>query len=176
MSTNEMSKRSIDRLLRAISQGDSSAFEKLYMQTKNGIYAFLYSYLRNRADTEDCLHDVFLKIHRYAEKYRENTNGRAWILQIAKNTALDLIRKRKTSIHEELHENIAATETQLPYLFGAMQKILQEEEQRIIILHVLWGYKHREIAQSLDLPTGTVTAKYKRAIDKLKKYIKEDEQ
>ena len=53
---------------------------------------------------------------------------------------------------------------------------LSEEEQRIVTLHVQWGYKHRELAQILGCPTGTVTSKYKRAIEKLRKALKEEEQ
>jgi RNA polymerase sigma-70 factor (ECF subfamily) len=54
-----------------------------------------------------------------------------------------------------------------------MDRALTDEEQRIIILHVLWGYKHREIGKILDCPTGTVTSKYKRAIEKMRKALKE---
>lgn len=54
-----------------------------------------------------------------------------------------------------------------------MQRVLSLEEQRIVTLHVLWDYKHREIGQALDMPTGTVTSKYKRAIEKLRNVLKE---
>ena len=55
-----------------------------------------------------------------------------------------------------------------------MERILSEDEQRIVTLHVVWDYKHREIAEILGCPTGTVTSKYKRAIEKLKKSLKEE--
>ena len=48
--------------------------------------------------------------------------------------------------------------------FNGILYWLDEEEQRIVTLHVLWGYKHREIADIIGSPTGTVTSKYKRAI------------
>ena len=55
-----------------------------------------------------------------------------------------------------------------------MERVLTEEERRLIVLHVLWGYKHRELAQMLGVPTGTVTSKYKRAIEKLRRAWKEE--
>ena len=55
-----------------------------------------------------------------------------------------------------------------------MQRVLTEEEQRIVTLHVVWNYKHREIAEMLGVPTGTVTSKYKRSIEKLKNAFKEE--
>lgn len=58
-------------------------------------------------------------------------------------------------------------------VFDAMQRVLSEEENRIVVLHVLWGYKHREIAALLNCPVGTVTSKYKRAAEKLRQFLKE---
>ena len=57
----------------------------------------------------------------------------------------------------------------LDYLLGA----LTEEEREIVVLHVFWGYKHREIAERLSLPLGTVTWKYSTALKKLEKYEEE---
>ena len=54
-----------------------------------------------------------------------------------------------------------------------MKKVLTEEERRIVTLHVLWGYRHREIADILGCPVGTVTAKYNRSVHKLKRSLKE---
>ena len=60
-------------------------------------------------------------------------------------------------------------------LTSVMRRVLDEEEQRILILHVIWGYKHKEIATILQRPLGTITSKYKRAADKLKVAWKEEE-
>ena len=57
----------------------------------------------------------------------------------------------------------------LDYLLGA----LTEEEREIVVLHVFWGYRHREIAERLSLPLGTVTWKYSAALKKLEKYEEE---
>ena len=54
-----------------------------------------------------------------------------------------------------------------------MNRALDETERQIVTLHVLWGYKHREIAEKLEMPLGTVTSKYKISVTKMKKYLKE---
>ena len=90
-----MNKKELDLLMRKIAVGDDNAFALLYEKTKRGIFAFVYSYLQNYADTEDAMQTVYLKIKTGISSYRTGTNGRAWILQIAKNTALDFLRKRK---------------------------------------------------------------------------------
>ena len=60
------------------------------------------------------------------------------------------------------------------FVFDAMQRVLDVEENTIVVLHVLWGYRHREIAAMLNCPVGTVTSKYKRAVEKLKRELKEN--
>ena len=168
-----MKKTVIDKLLCNVALGDERSFEQLYEGTKNGVFAFLYTYLHNRADTEDALQTVFLKVKLHVSGYRQGTNGNAWLLQIAKNTALNMLAKRKNDAslddvvvpHNDQYKDGSITKL--------MQQVLDEEEQRVVTLHVLWSYKHREIAELIGCPTSTITSKYKRAIAKLKKSLKE---
>ena len=176
-----MNKREIDIALKKIAQGDNAAFERLYTETKSGVYSFLFSYFDNAADCEDAMQTTYLKIKQNIGRYQAGSNGLAWILQIAKNTALNEIRA-KANYKKQLS---ASTITEPPCcdnyetknaLITTMKRVLDEEEQRIIILHVIWGYKHKEIAEIINSPVGTVTSKYKRAADKLKTAWKEEEQ
>lgn len=175
-----MNKHEIDLMLMRISNGDNVAFEKLYTETKRGVYAFLYSYLGNREDCEDAMQDVYLKIKMNILQYKAGSNGLAWILQIAKNTALNAIRANKNN-EKKLYEaqsaelNFAERAEQKNTVLAAMDRVLDGEEQRIVILHVVWGYKHKETANVLNCPIGTVTSKYKRSVEKLKIALKEEQ-
>lgn len=171
----EMYKGEMDRLLVRIAGGDNAAFEELYARTARGVYAFLYTYLHNSADTEDAMQTVYLKVKTGIHSYRKGTNARAWLLQIAKNHALNELKKRKREVPTEFIEITADERFGENTVTDAMRRTLTEEEQRIVTLHVLWDYKHREIAQMLNCPIGTVTSKYKRAIEKLRNTLKEDE-
>lgn len=166
-----MNKFQIDRLLVKVSQGSNQAFADLYEATKKGVFAFIFTYLHNYADTEDATMDVFLKVKRNIHSYKHGTNGLAWMLQIAKNHSLTLLSKRKRNGEQILHENAHGEVSPMEGTAGimdAMQKSLTEEEQRIVTMFVLFNYKHREIAHQLGIPVGTVTSKYKRALQKLK--------
>ncbi len=174
-----MNKREIDRELSLVKNGDNAAFERLYLATRRGVYSFLFTYFDSREDTEDALQTVFLKIKKNISKYNAGTNGLAWILQIAKNTALTEIEKSKSKQTAVLDDNLKTDDfserkDERNDVLAAMKRSLTEEEQRIISLYAVFGYKHREIAKMLGVPTGTVTSKYKRAIDKLKNELKED--
>lgn len=175
-----MNKREIDIALKKIAQGDNVAFEQLYIETKRGVYAFLFSYFNNWADCEDAMQTTYLKIKQNIRQYNIGSNGLAWILQIAKNTALNELRARA---NYEKQQVVAAEQEAMGYdnleikdtLIMIMKRVLDEEEQRIVILHVVWGYKHKEIAKIINSPIGTVTSKYKRAADKLKSAWKEEQ-
>ena len=130
----------------------------------------------NRADAEDVMQNTYLKIKLNADKYTAGTNGRAWILQIAKNLALNELSKRRRAESGGDGEAEAQGDFPAGSVNDLMQRELSEEERRIVTLHVLWGYKHREIARMLGCPTGTVTSKYKRSVEKLKKALKEAEE
>lgn len=176
-----MKKREIDAALGMIAAGDNVAFERLYVETKGGVYAFLYSYFDNRADCEDAVQTVYLKIKTNISQYRLGTNGLAWILQIAKNTALSALRTEASARKAQGAACAASYETSdnamlKNSLMSCMKRALDEDEQRIIVLHAVWGYKHKEIAEMLGCPLGTVTSKYKRAVDKMKTALKEERQ
>ena len=60
---------------------------------------------------------------------------------------------------------------------SAMNKVRNEDERQIVTLHAISGFKHREIADMLDKPLGTVVWSYNNALSKLKKELqKEDEE
>lgn len=174
-----MNKKEIDIALKQVGNGDNKAFENLYLKTRKGVYAFLLTYFSNPQDCEDVMQTVYLKIKMNISQYKGGTNGLAWILQIAKNTALNTLRKKSTSekpltsLEEDIPHNQNESISTKHGLLSIMSKTLTEEEQKIIILHVIWGYKHKEIAKLFDCPTGTITSKYKRAVDKIKKEYKE---
>lgn len=167
-----MDKKYIDGLLCKISNGDNKAFEELYLKTRKGVFSFIYTYLQNYHDTEDAMQSVYLKIKRSIHSYSHGTNGVAWILQIAKNHALTELKKYRY-VQDISTVPEASYDFEYNSITDIMKKTLSDEENRIVTLHVLWDFKHREIGKALDLPTGTVTSKYKRAIEKLKKVIKE---
>lgn len=90
-----MNKKQLDLLMADVVRGDNDAFSRLYGEMKRGVFAFAYSYLGNCADAEDAVEEVFLTVKQKAFLYKPGTDVRAWIFQIAKNFALDELRRRK---------------------------------------------------------------------------------
>ena len=117
---------------------------------------------------------TYLNVKRGIHTYKVGTNGSAWILQIAKNIALTEMKKHKPVQDLDAAYNVSY-EFEYNSVTDVMKRVLSADEQQIVVLHVLWNYKHREIGKALDMPTGTVTSKYKRAIEKLRNALKEVE-
>lgn len=174
-----MKKSEVNDLLIKIQEGDNQAFEYLYEQTSQGVYSFIFSYMRDSMDTDDAIQLTYMKIKNNISQYKEGSNGLAWILQIAKNTALNELRSKRNyqKAQTDLSMSYPKTSTnacQEQSILEIMKNVLSEEEQQIIILHVIWSYRHKDIAKILDIPIGTVTSKYKRAISKVKSAWKEE--
>ena len=169
----KLDKKGIDACLVGMRNGSNADFERLYLATKRGIYSFLYTYFHDPHSAEDAMQWVYLKIKRNIGSYRPGSNGMAWMLEIAKNHALDEIKKSKRVTYELPDELLGSENMRDISVSDIIERTLDEVESRILVLHVVWGYKHREIGAMLGLPTGTVTSKYKRSIEKVRRAYEE---
>lgn len=163
-----------DEIILGIASGDTDALHQLYEAASDSVYGFALSITKNIHDAEDVLQETFLSVYQTAPNYKPSGKPMAWVLTIAKNKALSRLRENgKTT---ELDENIDTSDEKFfleqeiedKLLIEALMSRLSLEERQIIMLHAVSGLKHREIAGLLDLPIGTVLAKYNRAIKKLK--------
>ncbi len=172
-----MANDTLNELLVKIASGDNQAFTQFYETTVKGVYVFAFSYLKEKTVSEDITHDAYLQVKLKAHTYREGTNAKAWLLQIVKNLCLDELRRRNRIEKNIADEKELEKASYYPFEEGSamehMLKVLSDEERDIVIMHVFWGYKQKEIAKILNIPLGTALWKYNAAIKKLKSY-KED--
>lgn len=161
----------LDGYIAKMATGDTRSLELLYRAAAPGVYAYALSILKNRQDAEDALQEAFLSIYNNAASYRSQGKPMAWIFTIAKNLCLkrlaDLQRQSSTPV-EDWNCFTPATTPDDRLVIEACMKLLSDEEQQIVVLHAVSGFKHREIASMLQLPLSTVLSKYHRALKKLK--------
>ena len=148
-------------------------------QANTAVYSFALSILKNTSDAEDALHDCFLDIYQAAEHYRPQGKPMAWIFTIVRNRCLQKLRERTRTADipsEDWEPYLQSRESITPedrLLIGTCMERLNQQERQIVVLHAVSGFRHREIAQLLQLPLPTVLSKYHRALKKLKKYVTE---
>lgn len=165
-----------ENLILRMADGDRDAFSEFYRQTSSAVYGFALSILRNKHDAEDVMHDAFIKAYSAAIGYRPSGNPMPWLLTIVRNLCLNKIRAGRVCEDISEYENLAAASEEDSIDRMVLEQamgILDSVERQIVVLHALTGLKHREIADILEVPVGTVLSKYNRALKKMKKELEE---
>lgn len=166
-----MDKTTLKQNMNALRTGDKAAFEALYRDLKKPVYTILFRILYNQDTAEDVMQDVFVKLF-CSPPDPKVENLRAWIFQMARNLAIDTLR-RKTGTdepsedYEDIRQSIADTVHERIEVEEALAK-LPEKERSIVTLHVNAGFNLRETAAILAMPQGTVRWKYRQAIGRLR--------
>lgn len=168
----------LEQYARAIQKNDESAFEAVYHKTRHAVYAMILPIVRDRSLAEDAMQETYIKMLKRIHTYKKQYKFMNWLLTIAKNTALDMYRERSKHTDIDGQEN--------PDLFiskeSSVEKrmvseyylsMLSKEDQQIVLLRVVAGLKHRDIASLLDMPTGTVTYRYQKALNIMREGSKE---
>ncbi len=169
-----MNKHKLENIVEAFKNGDETAFDRLYEETKTDVYYTILLVLKDPSLSEDIMQETYLKMIENLPGYRRKGEFRAWIKTIAKRLAINAYHKRKkeTAIDADEHPNLFESEGQdseKRYYLEELMNILSEEEQTIVIRHAILGDKHKDIAKDLDKPLGTVLWKYKNALEKMRK-------
>lgn len=151
-------------------------FKQLFIEHKKQVFAMALSILRDSELAEDVMQEVFIKLYQY-KKHRDVSNVKAWLIRVARNTALDLYRKKKreiTGFDQNYFDQMSyLSEDPLDKLvLSKYLELLDNVERQIVVLKDISGMKHREIAKIVELPLGTVLCKYSIALKKLRKSIK----
>lgn len=168
----------LDKLMKKLSGGDESAFGQIYAQTRKTVYYIALSIVKERALAEDVMQNVYLSVLKNAGQYRAGTNASAWIARITRNEALKLQKSRVRVSYVDERENLKVFGTQQTddyrLLIDLAKSILPEDEFVILMLITAAGYKRREISEMLDMPVPTVTWKFNKAIEKMRKSLEEN--
>ena len=173
--------------------GDSEAIELLIKRYLKPVYGFSYRYVRNSEEAEDITQETFLKAWRNLKQFQKGKNFKTWLFTIAKNTAIDFIRKSRsasggkravpfsffdTADGENFLENVlpdpAPLASQLAERFdlqGIISRathLLSAKHRTALALRYNDNMSFREIAETLGEPVHTIKSRHRRAIIKLK--------
>lgn len=88
-------KRQLNNLICAVADGDAESLDDIYVIAAKRMYVAALTIVGERAAAEDVVSDSFIKVARFAKKYKTQTDALGWLLKIVRNTALDYLRKRK---------------------------------------------------------------------------------
>lgn len=173
-----------EQLVELLSNKDQAAFSYLYDNYYRALFIVIFTITKNKELAEDVLQNVFVKIWDNFAKYERN-KGRlyTWMLNIARNTAIDSLRNK----HEKVKSNIQEADDFVYYknqLFventnhntiglKSVLSSLTDEQQQIIDLAYFQGYSQSEIAEKLNAPLGTIKTKIRQTLLELREKTKE---
>lgn len=179
-------------LIRLYFDGDENALKLLVKKHFKSVYNFLYQYVSDAQDAEDLTQDVFVKVWKNLKKFDPEKSLKTWIFSIAKNSAIDLLKKKKVkpfSTMEDEGEEGAMIESIIdtePFPDELMRrsdiaKILNRAVRKlptlyriVLFLYYRDGLNFREIAESLGESIDTVKSRHRRAITMLRKKLQNE--
>jgi RNA polymerase sigma factor (sigma-70 family) len=182
-SKNQITNKEDIALVERALDDDRNAQRLLVERYQGPIYAYLYRWLRNRADAEDLTQDVFVKMFRSLHTYSRQSSFRAWLYRIARNRFIDYLRRKKPQASDiedmvlvdersktpvEAYHEISESE-RLEDAIAALPLIYRE----VLILRHRDELSYEEIVEATDLALGTVKARLHRARSLLKKHLTE---
>lgn len=185
-----MTETEFEKCIKAMNRGRKDGLKKIYEEYAPYIYGIVRSVLQNREDAEDVTSDFFIRIWEKSESYKAGNGHKGWMATIARNMAVDRIRKyRKEEVVDfsatnqegdsENHSSLVAMNAASPddveeevvseiSIREALQK-LNEKEQNVIHMKIMGEMTFQEIADILGEPLGTITWRYREAIKKLRR-------
>jgi len=150
-----------EELIAACRQGDRRAQKQLYDRFSPVMFGVCRRYIKTPQDAEDVLVEAFFKVLTNLHQYKSKGSFEGWIRRIVVNEALMFLRKRHNF---RLTAELSETDRAAPALVVdelAAEDILALLEQlptgyrTVFNLYVVEGYKHREIAEILDISINT---------------------
>jgi RNA polymerase sigma-70 factor (ECF subfamily) len=169
-------------------RGDPDAFDALLARYQNQLYRYLVRLTANPAVAEDLFQETWLKVITRIHRYDERRPFEPWLFSVARNLAIDHLRKASP---ESLDEPSESGDTRIARLGaeepGSLERLLERErrgllERRLEELPALYRealslrfeeeMTFEEIAEVLSAPVSTVKSRVQRALSTLRKRMK----
>ncbi len=164
-------------LLQRVRQGDQRAMAEVFDRYGRAVYSVALRILKDTGHAEDVMQEIFFQVWRNSDSFVQGRGSLgAWLVVIARNRSIDLLRRRKPT--DSVEDVVLASSTNLASevehnaLMEKVQKVLQglpAEQQRSMELAFFEGLSHSEIAERTGDPLGTVKTRIRLALITLRK-------
>ncbi|MCK4573742.1 MAG: RNA polymerase sigma factor [candidate division Zixibacteria bacterium] len=181
----------VSELVQQFIDGDNAAFTELVSRYRKKLYSLAYQVLGNHLDADEVVQETFVRIYRKRKDIKDVRFFSSFIIRIATNYAIDLLRKHKghrtmsedsTSLPGEIQLDLSRR-VATPGDDYANKRLMEEIKQALeqlphkqhltAVLHDIEGYSKTEIAQIFNCPEATVRSNLHIARTKLRKILKQ---
>jgi len=177
------------QLVQKYLSGDEESLKLLIRNYLKPVFSFVYHFVNNPAEAEDIAQDVFVKMWKNLKKFDQQKKFKTWLFAIAKNTALDYLKKKKFLLFSEfinadgeniLEETLTDINPLPDEIFEqadsaqTLEKIFDKlpTHYRVVLdLYYQKSFNLREIAEILGKQKNTIKSWHRRALIKLKEKL-----
>ncbi|MCG8455434.1 MAG: sigma-70 family RNA polymerase sigma factor [Holophagales bacterium] len=173
--------------------GDSSARDELARRHRDSAFFLALQLLGNRDDALDVAQDAMLRFFTHLHRFDASRPVRPWLFQIVRNRVLDLHRRRKVRKHDSIEAAAEdeerpslqlvdarvdlerdARQTQLQKRIWEALSQLSHQQREILVLRDYQDLSYKEIADTLNIPIGTVMSRLHGARKSLRQVLEDD--
>ncbi len=171
----------ITSLLAAVSEGDLSAFERLYEATSAKIYGVVLRIVRRHDLAADAMEEAYLRIRESAGEFNPgHSSPLAWMVAIARRLAIDTAR-RPTAAEAEpevIEENEGPGAVPRHQLTDDLKRLLtcigrlEPDRQRMLLLAYYGAFSREQLSLKLDMPVNLLKAALRRSLAEVEQCLK----
>lgn len=142
---------------------------EIYHRQVDTVYRVCFSFMKNKADTEDMVQDTFLRLMKSGPVFHSEKHEKAWLIVTAANLCKDSLRRawRRSERLDDLPEMAGEEPFHNPVLDAILT--LPRDQRLAVYLYYYEGYSSAEIAKILGCRQGTVRSRLSRAREALRK-------
>jgi RNA polymerase sigma-70 factor (ECF subfamily) len=171
-------------LISLAAAGDPAAFQSLVERHRSMVYRVAYQFAGNHHDAEDIAQEVFLKVYRSLDRFRQDAQLSSWMYRIVMNACIDHRRRHSPAgaapFGEEAEQQMLNTPEETPgpeqrAYAGELGEVLEDEigrlpagQRLVFVMRHHQGLKLSEIAAALGLAEGTVKRQLHAAVHRLR--------
>jgi RNA polymerase sigma-70 factor (ECF subfamily) len=165
-------------LVAKVRGGDFEAFEALYRRHSSAVFGLALRMLRNRADAEDLLQEIFLQAYDRLPSFEGRSAFATWLYRLSVNRCLDHLRSRgakEQARSEPLHAALAGADSSGALHGIELERAIEElspSSRAAFLLHDGFGYDHKEVGEILGVAIGTSKSLVHRARTKLRTMLR----
>jgi RNA polymerase sigma-70 factor (ECF subfamily) len=176
----------INQLLERVQNADKIAFSELYELVSPRLFGIQLRILKDQAIAEEALQETFIKVWTNAAQYDRNAgSGSVWLNSLARNQALDMLRRSRTRANvnvllpdlnpdtwKSLGRPVIDELADIESLSKCLNR-LEDEAQQCIVGVYCEGFTQDELSKTLERPLGTVKSWIRRGLISLKECLHE---
>lgn len=166
----EGKREAIEAVVEQVKSGNKHAYQAIILQFERQMYTYCYYILKNHAETEDAVQEIFIRAYEHLHQYKRQVSFSAWLYKMAYHHLINIKKKQSRFLnlieHYKEQQPVMQISQHEPIVYELLT-YLTAEERHILLLKAVEQYTFEEISDIMGLKSATIRKKYERLRRKL---------